>query len=75
MLDQPDPQDNKKLCNQFISNFGWTDSTLDRKARQVIEKSIVEIQLPFPADTILESILTSMQHRYLSMKPSFCKTY
>ena len=38
--------------NQSLSNFNWTDSTLDKQAHQAIEESVVEFQDIFARHTL-----------------------
>ena len=42
-LKQINPQDSQDSRHYVLSNFDWTDLTLDKQAREVIEKKRVEI--------------------------------
>ena len=41
-LEKLNPLENIDSRNQFLSNFDWTDSTLQRDAKQAVEKILVE---------------------------------
>ena len=41
-LEKLNPLENTDSRNQFLSNFGWTDSTLQLNAKQAVENLLVE---------------------------------
>ena len=41
-LEKLNPLENTESRNQFLSNFDWTDSTLQRDAKQAVENLLVE---------------------------------
>ena len=41
-MEQLNQQDDKSSRNQFLSNFDWTDSTLEREVKQAVETLLVE---------------------------------
>ena len=41
-LEQLDPLEDTNSRNQFLSNFDWTDSTLQTDAKQAVENLLVE---------------------------------
>ena len=42
-LEQLSPEDKQESFKHILSTFGWTDSTLDMKARKAIEDLLVEL--------------------------------
>ena len=42
-LQQLNPQENEESRDHFVSSFEWNDSTLDKQARQALEKLLAEV--------------------------------
>ena len=46
-LEQLNPQEDQELRYHFLSNFDWTDSTLDKQSRQVVEDLLIHFENVF----------------------------
>ena len=47
IIEELNPQDNQGTRYHFLSNFDWTDSSLDKEACQAIEELLVEFHNVF----------------------------
>ena len=72
-MEQLNPQEETNSRDQFLSNFDWTDSTLQLDTKQVVEDLLVELHDIFARHRLDIEINTefNVQPTYLDNRPAY----
>ena len=74
-LEKINPSESTNSRNQFLSNFDWTDSTLQSEAKQAVENLLVEFHDIFARHRFDIGINTEfkVQIKPLDNRPAYCQ--